>query len=65
MYGIIYTIHTPLYSIHFLISLIDKRKFFSSTLQSNFFIYFCLRYQLVIDILYVCLQVEIGFFKRN
>ncbi len=55
MYGIIDTIHTPLYSIHFLISLIDKRKFFPSTLQSDSFIYFCLQYQLVIDTLYVCL----------
>ena len=53
MYGIIYTIHTPLYSIHFLISLIDKKKFFSSILQSNFFIYFYIQYQLVIDILCV------------
>ena len=26
MYGIIYTIHAPLCSIHFLISLIDKKK---------------------------------------
>ena len=42
MYGIIYTIHAPLCSIHFLISLIDKRRFFSSVLQSDFFIYFCL-----------------------
>lgn len=36
MYGIIYTIHAPLCSIHFLISLIDKRRFFSSVLQSDF-----------------------------
>lgn len=53
--GIIYTIHAPLCSIHFLISLIDKRRFFSSVLQSDFFIYFCLQYQLVIETLYVCL----------
>ena len=52
MYGIIYTIHAPLCSIHFLISLIDKRRFFSSVLQSDFFIYFCLQYQLVIETLY-------------
>ena len=55
MYGIIYTIHAPLCSIHFLISLIVKRRFFSSVLQSDFFIYFCLQYQLVIETLYVCL----------
>ena len=36
-------------------SLIDKRRFFSSVLQSDFFIYFCLQYQLVIETLYVCL----------
>ena len=50
MYGIIYTIHAPLCSIHFLISLIDKSRFFSSVLLSDFFIYFCLQYQLVIGL---------------
>lgn len=48
-----HTCATLLYTL--LISLIDKRRFFSSVLQSDFFIYFCLQYQLVIENLYVCL----------
>lgn len=48
-----HTCATLLYTL--LISLIDKRRFFSSVLQSDFFIYFCLQYQLVIETLYVCL----------
>ena len=36
MYGIIYTIHAATLLYTLLISLIDKRRFFSSVLQSDF-----------------------------
>lgn len=36
MYGIIYTVHVPLCSIHFLISLIDKRSSFPMLYNPTF-----------------------------